>query len=155
MPPDLPRNDRRLAPDDPDVSPGWRLLEFLLSLGADECAVRFLYAGANGRAECDRLKSRLAFAALGERTRECTVTYGRQSNPRPTEVWRFDRQSLEAIKTIVPGGILDPSNGALAWAEDLCIYRRGDLLLGIVTHEQFAFVRMSDAEWMGWKAEMR
>ncbi len=105
--------DRPLAPGDPALHPGWRLLRFLLSLGADEFSLRFTYAGDDGKDACDRLARRLAFASLGERIRECTVTYGTEGNPRP-------------------------------------VYQRGELLFGTVTHEQFAFLRLSDDEWSLW-----
>src|SRR5438477_9632524 len=73
--PEAAPKDRCLSSDDPALRPGWRLVEFLLAAGADEFAVRFLYAG-DAKEKCDRLAAKLAFAALGERTRECTVSSG-------------------------------------------------------------------------------
>jgi hypothetical protein len=151
MSPEAPAKVRRIASDDPALHPSWPLLEFLLSIGADEFAVRFIYCGAEGKAACERLAATLASASLGERTRECTVTYASQSNPRPVKVWRFDRRSLEALREIMPG-VLSADDTSHAWAEDLCVYRRGELLFGTVTHEQFAFLQVFDAEWSAWKA---
>lgn len=139
--------DRPLNPADPVLRPGWRMLEFLLSLGADEFALRFLAAGTGADDACDRLAETLTFASLGNRVRECTVTYGEETNPRPIQVWRLNTASLAALRQIMPGGIMETSDGRRAWAEDLCVYRNGDLLLGTVTHEQYAFLRISVAEW--------
>ncbi|HEV2296245.1 MAG TPA: hypothetical protein VGR35_20540 [Tepidisphaeraceae bacterium] len=154
---ELPQ-DRPLAPDDPALHPGWRLLEFLLVIGADEFAVRFLYCGEHGKDPCDRLARGIAFASQGERTRECTVTFVGETNPRPIEVWRLDRPALEALRDVMPSGVLGAEMGsderALAWAEDLCVYRRGQLLFGTVTHERIAFLRVSDAEWEQWEAQV-
>jgi len=145
MSPEVPVKDRTLASDGSALHPGWPLLEFLLSIGADEFAVRFIYCGDESKAACERLVATLASASLGQRTRECTVTSGGESNPRPVEVWRFDQRSLEALRNVMPG-ILSSGDASQAWAEDLCVYRHGELLFGTVTHEQFAFLRVSDAE---------
>jgi hypothetical protein len=153
MSPEAPAADRPFSPDDPALRPGWALLEFLLSIGADEISLRFLYAGNEGKAPCDDLLGRLSFALLGDRTRECTVTYANESNPRPIRVWRFDRQSLKALRDVLPDGVLDSGSFTrLAWAEDLCVYRAGELLFGAVTHEGYAFLRLPEAEWRQWNA---
>lgn len=153
MPPEAPPKDRPFPPDDAALRPGWALLEFLLSIGADEFSLPFMYAGDGGKAACDDLREKLIFSLLGDRTRECTVTYAAERNPRPVRVWRFDRQSLRALRDVMPDGVLD--SGSLtrpAWAEDLCVYRAGDLLFGTVTHERYAFLRLPEAEWRQWNA---
>jgi len=153
MSPEAPAKDHPLAPDDPALRPGWELLDFLASIGADEFAVRFMCAGDDGKAPCEQLEQKLAFASLGERPRECTVTYAKESNPRPVEVWRLDARSRDALREIMPSGVLGSSAWMDAWAEDLCVYRRGELVFGSVTHERYAFVRIADAEWHQWEAQ--
>jgi len=153
MSPEAPAEDRPLPTDDPALSPGWSLLAFLLSIGADEFSLRFMYAGDEGKAPCEDLLGRLSFALLGDRTRECTVSYDKESNPRPVRVWRFDRHSLTALRDVLPDGVLDSGSFTrLAWAEDLCVYRAGELLFGAVTHERYAFLRLPEAEWKQWNA---
>lgn len=147
-----PDNNRPIDSGDRALHPGWDLLEFLASIGADEFTVRFMYAGEEGKAACARLVQKLAFASLGKRTRECTVTYANQSNPRPVDVWRFDAAGREALREVMPGGVLGSTAWKDAWAEDLCVYRRGGLLFGTVTHERYAFLRLTDAEWEQWEA---
>jgi hypothetical protein len=53
----------------------------------------------------------------------------------------------------MPDGVLGSSALKDAWAEDLCVYRRGELLFGTVTHERYAFLRLTDAEWRQWEAQ--
>src|SRR5689334_2894338 len=108
-----PAKDHPLAADDRALHPGWGLIEFQASIGADEFAVRFVRAGEDGKGACERLVHKLAFASLGERTRECTVTYAKEDNPRPVEVWRLDAPSREALREIMPDGVLGPS----AWKD--------------------------------------
>jgi hypothetical protein len=148
----IPINGHPLAASDPAVRPGWNLLEFLSSIGADEFAVRFMYAGDDGEGTCERLARMLAFASLGERIRECSVTYAHERNPRPVEVWRLDLAGVSALREVMPDGILGSTARVDAWAEDLCVYRRGELLLGTISHERLAFLRISDEEWGRWQA---
>ena len=149
---EAPAKNRPLASDDPALHPGWGLLDFLTSIGADEFAVRFVYAGDDGKGACDRFARKLAFASLGERPRECTVTYAKEGNPRPVEVWRLDARGREALREIMPDGLFCPGARKDAWAEDLCVYRRGELLFGTVSHERYSFLRLTDAEWRQWEA---
>jgi hypothetical protein len=153
MSPEAPAKDRPLPFDDPALHPGWKLLDFLASIGADEFAVRFMYAGDDGKDACDRLARKFEFVPLGERTRECTVSYANESNPRPIDVWRLDAPACETLREVMPEGILGSSAWKDAWAEDLCVYRRGELLFGTVTHERYAFLRLTDAEWRQWEAQ--
>ena len=52
---------------------------------------------------------------------------------------------------VMPSGVLGSSEGRSGWAEDLCVYRRGQLLFGTVSHEAYAFLHVSDAEWREWR----
>ena len=96
---------RFLAPGNPALHPGWPLLDFLLSIGCDEFAVTFMYNG-EARAACDHLAGRLALSSLGDRTRERTVTYAGQQNPRAAEAWRLDPPALIALRDVMPAGVL-------------------------------------------------
>jgi hypothetical protein len=128
-------------------------LEFLASIGADEFAVRFLYAGEYGRAACDRLHQKIEFASAGKLSRECTVTSTNDSNPRNVKVWRFSPVVRHVLREVMLDGILGSSASRDAWAEDLCVYRRGELLFGTITHERYVFLRLSNAEWKTWEAQ--
>ncbi|HEY7088732.1 MAG TPA: hypothetical protein VH518_11625 [Tepidisphaeraceae bacterium] len=143
-------NDRPFAADDPALYPGWHLLDFLISLGADEFSLDFLYAGQE-KEECSRLSGKLAFASLGKKMRECTSTYQGRTNPREIEVWRLDQRALEVLRELLPKGVLSSINWERAGAEDLCVYRDGELVFGTVTHEHYAFLRISDSEWKRWQ----
>jgi hypothetical protein len=152
MSPESVAKERPLAFDDPALHPGWKLLEYLLSIGADEFAISIL-EGEGGEREGDWIESRLMSASIGLRVRECAVTYGNDANPRPIEVWRLDTQSLEALREIMPAGIIDQVS-AKSCIEDLCVYRHGELLFGTVTHEEHAFFHLADAEWELWQSRV-
>ena len=44
--------------------------------------------------------------------------------------------SLKVLREMMPDGILSSGAWKDAWAEDLCVYRRGELVFGTVTHEE-------------------
>src|SRR5438874_13237979 len=126
MSPEAPTTDRPLASEDLALLSGWELLEFLVSIGANEFAVDFIYCGDEAIEPCDRLIEKIAFASLGQQTRECTSTPAGQTNRRPVKVWRLDRESLAALRDIMPCGMFGAdiaSNArALASVEDLRVY---------------------------------
>ena len=128
----------------------WKFLRFLTARGADEFGVRILYWGNTG--DPGPLEAALAPFSLGTRERECTVWSSRQEKVRPTPVWQLNAESIAVLATLMPRGILTYDHNAGAWLEDLCVYRGGELVFGTVTHEQFAFVRLSDDEWASWQA---
>ena len=151
MPHRVPR-ERQLSPDDPAVRPGWPLLKFLHSVGADEFGLRFIYAGNDARPLADRLAARLDPYFIGTRERECVAGYDFDTKPRQVEVWRLSPQSIATLRDLFPGGLFGARVSPNAWAEDLCVYRGGRLVLGTVTHEEHAFLRLTDAEWQEWLA---
>ena len=119
-----------------------------MSIGCDEFAVTFM--NGTDPAACDRLVERLAFASLGDRVRERTVTYVGQDNPRAKESWRLDPPAVLALREVMPAGVLGEYFTLNPRAEDLCVYRQSAMVLGVVTHEAFASLRVTDAEWRRW-----
>jgi hypothetical protein len=145
------------------LDPGWELLGFLQTLGADEFTLQFLFDfetspgagllvkrsptidprpqfGGVGRAQSDALFARLEAYYLGERERETWP-----GHVESVETWRLDKESRRALKDVLPDGIMGYSVGG-AWCEDLCVYRNGELLLGTITHENEAFLRLDRPE---------
>jgi hypothetical protein len=155
------------------LEPGWELLRFLETMGADEFTLRFLFEGGDpkkgavpvfvrepgsvaqahsvGRAHSDALFARLEEYYLGERERETgtgighVVGYELQIS-REIGTWRFDEESRRALRDVLPDGIMDGAVGNVAWCEDLCVYRGGELLLCTISHEHEAFLRLHRQE---------
>jgi len=144
------------------LDPGWELLGFLETLGADEFTLQFLFSEGDpkkgavpvfvrepgsvaqaytiGRAHSDALFGRLEAYYLGLQERETG------SQPVESEdTWRFDRESREALKDLIPD-VMAGMGDDDAWCENLCVYRSRELLLGTVSHESEAFLRLQAAE---------
>ena len=65
-----------------------------------------------------------------------------------TELYRLDGESTGTLRTLFPSGLFqgptwDTSAG---WAEDPAAYRRGELMLWIISHEGFGELRVSPRE---------
>src|SRR5438874_2633507 len=109
---------RRLPNDQLSLRLGWKLLAFLLSLGADEFSLRFIYVGDGNKPACDRLIEQLSAFSLGYKTRETTVTYAGEASSRSIEVWRLNEQSVESLQQLLPNGLLSEDLTVDARAED-------------------------------------
>jgi hypothetical protein len=132
-------------------------------MGADEFTLQFLFdfetgpgegvlikrspksdsrpkLGGVGEADSDALFAQLEAYYIGEGKRETW-----RGHVEPVEIWRVDRGSRQAIRGVLPDGVMGYSVGG-AWCEDLCIYRGGELLLSTISHESEALLRLDRAE---------
>ena len=138
---------RYLIPSDYSAADSWRLVEWCRKLGADEFT-----------ADCSSADDRAAdilwrgfLSAVGPFSR-AAERRERMSGPtaddmtRATELWSLTAESIDALEKAMPDGLFeyDPLRGA--WLEDPIIYRRGELMLGVLSHEAFAVLRLSDHE---------
>ena len=126
---------------------GWAIVQFLWELGADDFSVRVIEGDEeHNEAWADKVLAKLSPFLIGRRHRECTVSYSGPELVGDFLVWRLDQSSIALLTELLPDGIK-----GITWAiEDLCVYRAGDLVLGTVTHEHEAFVRLYDDEWNRW-----
>ncbi|HVX41975.1 MAG TPA: hypothetical protein VHB25_20605 [Gemmatimonadaceae bacterium] len=69
-----------------------------------------------------------------------------QDRSRDVRLWSLDETSLEHLSSFMDSGIFHVPAGPDGWLEDLTIYRRGELVLGLVSHEQEGVLGLTDAE---------
>ena len=65
---------------------------------------------------------------------------------RDTQLWTLNAGSIGALRETLPGGLFEYDPLHDAWFEDPVIYRDGELLLGVLSHEAFAVLRVTDLE---------
>jgi hypothetical protein len=119
-----------------------RLLEFCLLNGVDCFAVSFLFWQRTQRQKVDAdFFNRLAPFSLGERLLERTVVPAGQDWCALTECWSLNEQTIHLILNACEGSLTNYGNGRIP--EDWRFYRNDDLILGFVSHEQYAFLRLS------------
>lgn len=113
----------------------WRLLRWCQDQGADEFSVSFYDRDAgpiNAFFRC-RAKREIAHGPSGW----CDFT----------ALFHLNRESITALQSILPSGLFQFSCGdRTGWAEDPVVYRNGRLMLGIISHEGIAELRISKRE---------
>ena len=134
----------------------WRLVEWCRMRGADEFSLRVLWAGefdAEGNeiptpdVDPDTLLAPLGAFARSPAVRELPVLYEEEALTTDVPLWSLTEASLTALRRLFPRGPLArPDLRAAMWPEDFAIYRGGVLLLGFITHEGEAVLRVTALE---------
>lgn len=138
---------RYLAPADYSAEESWRLVEWCRDLGADEFTIDCV--GSDARAEAivrqpfEKISNPFS---QGEETRERMSGATADDLTRRTRLWELNPDTLGALQLALPNGLLSYDPEGQGWFEDPILYREGDLLLGVLSHEAFAVLRLSVLE---------
>jgi hypothetical protein len=65
---------------------------------------------------------------------------------RSVRLWTYNEESLERLLSFVDSGLFHWPAGPDGWFEDLTVYRHGELLLGLVSHEREGVLRLTSQE---------
>ena len=139
IPSSRPTREFWISNEDLTTDEGWRLLSWCLSHGAEEFTLDFL-------PESGELV-RWLLRPFWRRTaiRECM----RNGPGREVDLFDLSEGSIPAMRTLLPNGLLSwwfSDYGSLPYVEDPAIYRRGELLVGVIAHDGRAAVRVTDGE---------
>ena len=130
-----------------DITPedSWSLLAWCLTKGADEFTVNGLVTGPEGQ------KSAAFFASLAPYERP--EAYRRRlSAPtaeefvRSTPLWDLSTKTIALLRETMADGIFDYNVGGDPWIEDLAVYRKGEFMMGVLTHEDGGVLRVTGTE---------
>ncbi|HJQ54297.1 MAG TPA: hypothetical protein VJ825_10690 [Gemmatimonadaceae bacterium] len=138
---------RFLVPSEYSPGDSWRLVEWCRSLGADEFTVDMLGADPAQAGSLHAQFGRAATAyARPQAKRERMSGKTADALVRDTEVWALNEDTIGILRHAFPAGIFqyDPRDGG--WFEDPILYREGELMLGVLSHEAFAVLRVSERE---------
>lgn len=123
------------------------LLRRLVAAGADEFTVTVMAMGEAQAPNADAFEDALAPWALPPATRRMPVDAdGAPERSREVRRWALSEASLAALLPFLPGGLFAWVASPAGWLEDLTVYRGGELVLGIVTHEQEGILRLGADE---------
>lgn len=118
-----------------------------MRLGANEFTIDYLSSNrsraADRREQFDEIVRSLA---LGEAKRERMSGRTADDLSRPTERWTLNETAIRALKEALPDGFFQYDPRQDGWFEDPILYRDGELMLGVLSHEAFAVLRLTDAE---------
>ena len=123
-----------------------RLLHWLLERGADEFTVAVMALGGEPARVADAFEDALAPFELPIARRRVASAAADAAPSRSVRRWAFTAESLPELLAFLPAGLFDAQPGPSGWLEDLAIYAQGELLLGVVTHEREAVLRLTPAE---------
>ena len=138
---------RYLIPSDYSASESWRLVEWCLGLGANEFTVDFLSGNPSRAADrWEQFDEVVRSLALGEAKRERMSGRTADDLARPTERWTLNETSISALKEALPEGFFQYDPWQDGWFEDPILYRDGELMLGVLSHEAFAVLRLTEPE---------
>jgi hypothetical protein len=138
---------RYLAPADFSAEESWRLVEWCREIGADEFTVDCV--GSDARAEATILQPFEKVAnpfSRGEGTRERMSGATADNLTRSTRLWELNPVTFGALREALPNGLLSYDPEGRGWFEDPILYREGNLLLGVLSHEAFAVLRLTVLE---------
>ena len=138
---------RFLTPSDFSADETWRLVKWCQALGADEFTVDCLAPDAIAVPEVWRVFDEMVQPfARGEGVRERMSGATADDLTRRTRLWELNGETIEALRRLFPDGLFGYAPAEPGWFEDPVFYRDGRLMLGILSHEAFAVLRLSEAE---------
>ena len=138
---------RYFAKSDLTPDQSWQLLNWCLDHRADEFTINGIVADAEGSG------SAAFFAALVPYEREEAARRRLSAATvdefvRPTPLWALRPETIAHLRSSMPDGIFDYNAGGDPWLEDLAVYRRGEFMMGVITHEDGGVLRVTSDELM-------
>ena len=125
---------------------GPRLLRYLLAHGADEFSITVMALQDTPAPFADAFENELGpYERPAARRRVLTDADG-SDFARSVRLWTLNEASLQRLLRFVDHGLFNAPAGPDGWLEDLAIYREGELLLGIVSHENEGVLRLTQQE---------
>ncbi len=79
--------------------------------------------------------------------RENMTTLVGEEVRRPTKVWKLSPESAAVLRQHIPDGLFAaPSYSLTSWFEDFTIFRCGEVMLGVVSHEALVVLCLTEQE---------
>ena len=116
-------------------------------MGADEFTIDCIGSDARDEARARRpFEEVVQPFSRGKKTRERMNGRTADDLTRSTRLWELNAVTVGALKGALPGGLLAYDPTGRGWFEDPIFYREGSLVLGVLSHEAFAVLRISVIE---------
>lgn len=125
---------------------GPALLRYLLERGADEFSITVMAFHDTPAPFADAFEDELDPYTRPIARRRVLAGPDRHDLVRDVRLWAFDSASLERLLSFLDNGIFHWPAGPDGWLEDLTIYRQGELVLGLASHEHEGVLRLTEPE---------
>ena len=137
---------RVLSADTLHAAESRRLLAWLLEQGADEFTIEVMAMQGTDAPVADAFEDALEPWALPIARRRVVYRWTGRDGTREVRLWRLTAESLARLEEFLDDGIFTSDVRERGWFEDLAIYRRGALLLGVISHEREGYIRLEGDE---------
>ena len=125
---------------------GPRLLRYLLAHGADEFSITVMALQDTAAPFADAFENELGPYERRAAPRRVVTDAESMELVRTVRLWTLDEASLARLLSFLDGGFFHSPAGPDGWLEDLTIYRRGELALGLVSHHREGVLRLTREE---------
>lgn len=126
----------------------WRLAAWALEHGADEFSFDEMSMDGGATTVLDRARGDLAPFALGDKPRARMWATKKDDFVISRPVWRLSPQSLVVLQSYFWEGLFTYFAGEtdVGWLEDPVLYRAGEVMVGIISHEHEGYIELADSE---------
>jgi hypothetical protein len=122
------------------------LLRWLLEHGADEFSVTVMALQDVPASVADAFEDALGAFERPASVRRALTSPSLPDDIREVRLWALSAESLTRLLAFFPDGLFHSPVGPDGWFEDLTVYRQGELLFGLVSHEGEGVLRLTSAE---------
>jgi hypothetical protein len=131
----------------------WVLLDWCLAHGADEFTQTPMKAGDEPAADDQRSIEDLRRFERAPGSRERVTTPWGEEDVRETVLWTLSPDSVSLLRSFFPDGLFQYHGAVVVeelpktdWYEDPVFYRRGVIMLGVISHEGAALLELTAEE---------
>ncbi len=125
---------------------GWQLLEWCHGHGADQFTVNFVHSVKDPDAAYRSFDEATAPYKLVPAVRRVLQPDRNGRVEREVQLWTLTPESIAALRSWLPKGILYCYVPSDAWLEDLILYRAGVLMLAVISHEGEGVLRVGQSD---------
>jgi len=137
---------RHIYAVDYEVSRSWQLMKWCLKQGADEWTLSQRPDRRDRSGLLPRFEEATAPYRLPPAERRQLTARTEHLFIRFTALWRLSAASLAVLQDFMPEGLFSSPRGRGSRLEDPIFYRKGEFMLGVVSHENEGIVRVTARE---------
>lgn len=123
-----------------------RLLRYLLDRGADEFTITVMALQDTLAPFADAFEDELGPFERDMASRRMVTASMPGEVVRPVRIWELNEASLARLLTFLDDGLFHSPAGPDGWLEDLAVFRAGELVLGVASHESEGVLRLTPGE---------
>ena len=132
--------------EDYDGPTSWRLAKWCQKHGADEWTVSLIGTKKTVAGQHEQFEALVQPFRVSPAMRDNMTASPGKPFIRTTELWRLNSASFALLQQFLPEGLFTYSYDKDEWMEDIVLYRKGELILGVVSHEGEGYVRVTERE---------